>query len=257
MLQESFSSEGTAAVGVGTARGRTPMGTRVRWLVEALAVCHNVNVSHDDSEGASPEKLVYQASSPDEVALVKFAASMGCGLVGRTLSHITVRCPGGQDAVYEVLHVFPFTSETKRMGIIVRRPDGRIALYMKGSDATMATIVSFSDWLEEECGNLARKGLRTLVVAVKYLEPQEYVAFHQRYEAAKRSIHDRDASMRNAVEDLECNLELLGLTGVEDKLQDQVRHDLAGVAWPAAVSSCPLCTQVVEADPLPAGQHYA
>lgn len=83
-------------------------------------------------------------------------------------------------------------------------------------------VSQFSDWLEEECGNLARKGLRTLVVGVKYLEMNEYLAFAQRYEAAKRSVHDRDASMRNAVEDLECNLELLGLTGVEDKLQDQV-----------------------------------
>jgi len=33
--------------------------------------------------------------------------------------------------------------------------------------------------------------------------------------------------MRAAVEDLECNLELLGLTGVEDKLQEQVSSTLA------------------------------
>ena len=31
----------------------------------------------------------------------------------------------------------------------------------------MMPIVEFSDWLDEECGNLARKGLRTLVVGMK------------------------------------------------------------------------------------------
>jgi len=106
--------------------------------VEALAVCHNVNVSREDGDA---DKLVYQASSPDEVALVKFAAGVGCELVGRTLSDNTVRTVGGGEAVYKVLHVFPFTSETKRMGIIVRCPGDKIALYMKGSDATMSSIV--------------------------------------------------------------------------------------------------------------------
>jgi phospholipid-translocating ATPase len=40
---------------------------------------------------------------------------------------------------------------------------------IKGADAVMGPIVEFSDWLEEECGNLARKGLRTLVLAMKVM----------------------------------------------------------------------------------------
>jgi phospholipid-translocating ATPase len=62
----------------------------------------------------------------------------------------------------------------------------------------------------------------TLVLAMKVMPKEDFHAFSQRYEAAKRSLVDRDASMRRAVEDIECNLELLGLTGVEDKLQEQV-----------------------------------
>ena len=50
---------------------------------------------------------------------------------------------------------------------------------MKGADAVMAPIVEFSDWLEEECGNLARKGLRTLVLAVKVLS-QEVISLPMR-----------------------------------------------------------------------------
>ena len=40
-----------------------------------------------------------------------------------------------------------------------------------------------------------------------------------RYNEAKTSIKDRDANIQKAVESIETELELLCLTGVEDKLQ--------------------------------------
>jgi len=202
-------------------RGRPPVQMRMRRLIEALALCHNVNVTLEDGTA------IYQASSPDEVALVNYAKLTGLVLEDRTLTSIVLRRPTGEVVDYEILNVFPFNSDTKRMGIILREHEtGRILFLMKGADATMTPIVEFSDWLEEECGNLARKGLRTLVIAMKVLSKEEYAAFSQRYELAKRSLQDRDASMRTAVEELECNLTLLGLTGVEDKLQDQVNSTL-------------------------------
>lgn len=56
-----------------------------------------------------------------------------------------------------MLNIFPFTSETKRMGIIVRdKVSKQITFYMKGADVVMSKIVKFNDWLDEECGNMAR-----------------------------------------------------------------------------------------------------
>lgn len=43
----------------------------VRDMITALAVCHNVTPVYPNAE--DPEYREYQASSPDEVALVKFA----------------------------------------------------------------------------------------------------------------------------------------------------------------------------------------
>ena len=55
---------------------------------------------------------------------------------------------------------FPFTSESKRMGILVKdNRTGEITFYMKGADTVMTRIVQYNDWLEEECGNMAREGL--------------------------------------------------------------------------------------------------
>lgn len=48
-----------------------------------------------------------------------------------------------------------------------------------------------------------------------------------RYHEAETSIHDRNLRKQEVVENyLESDLELLGLTGVEDKLQDGVRNTL-------------------------------
>jgi phospholipid-translocating ATPase len=51
---------------------------------------------------------------------------------------------------------------------------------MKGADSVMAEIVQYNDWLEEECGNMAREGLRTLVFGKKNLTPEAYASFSKR-----------------------------------------------------------------------------
>jgi phospholipid-translocating ATPase len=57
----------------------------IRDLVTALAICHNVTPIYDEDNNKT-----YQASSPDEVALVKIAESMGISLIKRTQTLITI-----------------------------------------------------------------------------------------------------------------------------------------------------------------------
>ena len=45
---------------------------------------------------------------------------------------------------------------------------------MKGADAVMRTLVQYNDWLDEESSNMAREGLRTLVVARRVLTQQQF-----------------------------------------------------------------------------------
>lgn len=79
---------------------------------------------------------------------------------------------------YEILYNFPFSSETKRMGIILRHlASRRVIFYLKGADSIMKNKVPEVQrgYLLEECENLAREGLRTLVISQKYLSAQEFV----------------------------------------------------------------------------------
>jgi len=69
--------------------------------------------------------------------------------------------------VFDILQNFPFSSESKRMGIIVRhRNSGRIIFYVKGADVVMLNKVKPGQrpCCQEFCENIAMEGLRTLVI---------------------------------------------------------------------------------------------
>nr|XP_054366230.1 LOW QUALITY PROTEIN: probable phospholipid-transporting ATPase IIB [Mirounga angustirostris] len=219
---------------------RKSVSSRVHDAVKAIALCHNVTPVYEPRAGVTAEaeyaeadqdfsdgNRTYQAASPDEVALVQWTESVGLTLVSRDLASMQLRTPSGQILTYCILQMFPFTSESKRMGVIIRdESTAEITFYMKGADVAMSSIVQYNDWLEEECGNMAREGLRTLVVAKRALTEEQYQDFESRYSQAKLSIHDRALKVAAVVESLEREMELLCLTGVEDQLQADVRPTL-------------------------------
>ncbi|XP_063989984.1 probable phospholipid-transporting ATPase IIA isoform X1 [Diachasmimorpha longicaudata] len=238
---------------------RRSESTRIYEAVHALALCHNVtpvydtttaNVNDDasittmetvdtgsiQSQTESDQHYynfeqtrTYQASSPDEVALVKWTEEVGLTLFQRDLNAIQLKAVNGELMSYTILQIFPFTSETKRMGIIVRdesTKDKEITFYLKGADVVMSGIVQYNDWLDEECGNMAREGLRTLVVAKKSLSEEQYLDFETKYNAARCAVNDRPSRVAAVIESLEREMELLCVTGVEDRLQERVRPTL-------------------------------
>ncbi|MCJ1299722.1 putative aminophospholipid-translocase [Hypocenomyce scalaris] len=220
-------------------RTRREIGSRVRDIVLALALCHNVTPTTEEVNGQT--FTAYQASSPDEIAIIKWTESVGLRLLHRDRHTITLQSVDSSRVAVRVriLEVFPFTSEGKRMGIIAQfvqdsestlspgHDAGEIYFYQKGADTVMASIVAANDWLDEETANMAREGLRTLVVGRKKLSPQQFRDFSTKYKQASVSLQDRDTGMARVVKDhLEHNLELLGVTGVEDKLQKDVKPSL-------------------------------
>ena len=215
-------------------KGRKNAVTKIAEAVKALALCHNVTPVFEQFDYDAPEqdqalnnKVTYQASSPDEVALVEWSEQIGLALIERTLTTLKLKTPLGEILGFTILQIFPFTSESKRMGIIVKDDaTGGITFYLKGADVVMGSIVQYNDWLEEEVDNMAREGLRTLVVAKKAMSPEAYLDFEQRYNKAKLSVINRATAIKTVLESLERDMELICVTGVEDKLQNNVRNTL-------------------------------
>ena len=73
---------------------------------------------------------------------------------------------------FEVLASFPFTSESKKMGCLIRSKNtGKVIYYLKGAEVVMEHKIKAGARasLLESCENLAMDGLRTLVFAQKVL----------------------------------------------------------------------------------------
>lgn len=54
------------------------------------------------------------------MALVQWTEQVGVKLANRDLNSMQIQLANGQTKSFQILHIFPFTSETKRMGIIVK-----------------------------------------------------------------------------------------------------------------------------------------
>jgi len=127
---------------------RRDLNYSIRDLATALAICHNVTPVHNN-EG----ERELQASSPDEVALVKFVESLGYSLERRDQKEITIKNKIGVLEEFEILECFPFSSDTKRMGIVVKyKKNGLILFFCKGAEVVMKDKVKpqqRSDLLEK------------------------------------------------------------------------------------------------------------
>ena len=191
----------------------------IRDTITALGLCHNVTPTEEDGVKG------YQASSPDEVALVKFAERINIVLSKRSQTQIQIINGDGKEENYEILANFPFSSDTKRMGILLKNVEtNRIVFYLKGAEVVMEKKVQENSraFLLETCENLATSGLRTLVISQRYIPYPEYEAWRKKYENAKTEMEDRDNKIQKVVEELEEGMEFLCVTGVEDKLQVDV-----------------------------------
>lgn len=100
--------------------------------MEILAVCNTVIVEEKN------DHIIYNASSPDELALVNAAKYFGYIFKGRDEDNNMI-VENVHDDIFELrfklLNVIEFTSTRKRMSIIVRTPDGRIRVMCKGADS--------------------------------------------------------------------------------------------------------------------------
>eukprot|EP00054_Salpingoeca_dolichothecata_P013519 m.75492 g.75492 ORF g.75492 m.75492 type:complete len:1176 (-) comp20522_c0_seq1:32-3559(-) len=199
------------------------------WLT-LLATCHTV-VPERDRE--NPDKIIYQAASPDEHALVTAVKHLGFSFNTRTPESVTISALG-QDERYEILNVLEFNSTRKRMSVIVRCPNGQIKLYCKGADSViyerLAPNQPFADATLGHLKDFASDGLRTLCLAVAQLDDETYTQWNNRYKEACTALVDRADKMDAAAALIEKDLFLLGATAIEDRLQDGVPETIRHLA---------------------------
>lgn len=78
--------------------------------------------------------------------------------------------------------------------------------------------------------DFAKEGLRTLVTSKAILPESEYQQWAKLYAEAKTSFIDRDVNIEKTAELIEKNMDLVGISAIEDKLQDGVPDCIAQLA---------------------------
>lgn len=74
----------------------------------------------------------------------------------------------------------------------------------------------------EDIDQYANEGLRTLLFTHRFIPEDEYMSWKKLYEDACTSLVDRESRVEETGEIIERSLDLLGVTAIEDKLQDGV-----------------------------------
>ncbi|GFV88598.1 phospholipid-transporting ATPase IA [Trichonephila clavipes] len=193
----------------------------IKEFLTLMAVCHTVVPEKDTDSG----DLLYQAASPDEGALVKGAKQLGFVFTTRTPDSVIVKALGKEET-YAILNVLEFTSDRKRMSVIVRGPDGKIKLYCKGADTVIYERLSdrqhHKEITLEHLKEFASNGLRTLCLAVAEIPAEFYEHWNETFHKASTAIQYRERKIQDAAQLIETNLTLLGATAIEDKLQEGV-----------------------------------
>lgn len=211
-------------------REHHPTASVIREFLTLLAVCHTVVPERDPS---NPDKIIYQAASPDEGALVRGAKKLGFSFNVRTPLSVIINAMG-QEEVYEVLNVLEFNSTRKRMSVVIRTPEGKIKLYCKGADTVIFERLQdkqmYLDGTVKHLEEFAKEGLRTLCIAMAELDPDEFQRWSDIYYKASTSLENREKNVDEAAELIEKDLFLLGATAIEDKLQEGVPESIAALA---------------------------
>ena len=204
----------------------------IDYFLKCMALCHECLIE-DTLEGVS-----FTGQSPDEITLLQSAWEIGVKYSKNIGGIIELIINQGNKIVpmkYEKICMFEFDSDRKRNSIVVRELEtSKYFLFIKGADNIMAGLLSKAnnDYLEKVSKDLlgfSEKGFRTLILGYKVIEPLEFDLFKVHYDEASTSVDFREEKIKKIAEMIECDINLLGCTAVEDSLQDEVPETIQDI----------------------------
>lgn len=196
---------------------------------------NNENQKNDEVDSISEleiedtDELVYHGMSPDEITLVNAAKDVGFEFRYRSNKEIEIKL-GGVKKIYKLLKMFPFTSERKRMTILVQDPEDPdfVIAFTKGADNVMKalSLERYNSHLNfDSIEQFAKKGYRTLLIGMKVIRFDEFKEWEEAYDEINKELDNKNKEeLEQLVYLIERDLFLLGTTALEDKLQENVHE---------------------------------
>jgi magnesium-transporting ATPase (P-type) len=224
----------------------------------SMALCHAVmpTVESSTDDPSSPVLISYSSASPDETALVEGARRLGVVLLRRQDDRITIDFLGRLE-VWVLAATFEFNSDRKRMSILAKGPfppseNDPIVLasahrgvwasiplpipcwhvFAKGADSVMLPPPRLNSidpfplaspaLVQQHLTEFASAGLRTLCLGGREVPSPEAEALIKDFQVASVAMVRRAQRLDEVAALVETSLHLLGITAIEDRLQEGV-----------------------------------
>ena len=192
-----------------------------------ICVCNDVFPTIKD------DKIIYQSTFPDDIALVKGAQQLGYEFKVRNYNNLMIKnCINHIIYKFEVLIFIPFNSDRKRMTVLVKDENKqKYYVFSKGSDSVMLSesneqksIITTYNYniekkkLERILEHFSKEGLRILVMGYKEIEEEKAINWKNRYIKSLKSYSKK----KGLFSEIEKDLIFCGCSAIEDKLQEGV-----------------------------------
>ena len=236
-------------------------GQTFEHFMRALLLCHTVVPNHEAARAAEQaaaaivaaggkkpvppkkgskaetalKKARYRAESPDELALILGVEYFNSMFMDKSASTLSIRLKGAE-VTFDQLAVNAFNADRKRMSVLMKSSTGEYFLICKGADNIMLPLTKLNQNEEkkrqvaERLHEMAVDGLRTLVIAQKKLTESQAMQWLSTFKDASSSLEDRESKLGDCAAELEQDMDFLGITAIEDMLQEEVPEVIADLA---------------------------
>ena len=178
-------------------------------FVRCMVACHTVTLTNGK----------YLGTSPDEVVLVQTAGDLGIKLLSRTQETCRILWLD-REVNYEILAQQAFSHENKVSRTLIKDDKGAGFYYIKGGFDALEDVLkmTFDDriFYTEIVNNFKKKGLRTMVLAYKTVNPDELEEFELKLESARSFPVNSEAKIAELFPLIEFEMEVAGITGIEE-----------------------------------------
>ena len=175
-------------------RPHTMFAKKARLFLLSIALCHTCLPEGNDEDG-----FTFQASSPDELALVQAAQELGLLVINRDAGTMTLKYERQDEEpfseVYEVLDVIEFSSKRKRMSMVVRFPDKRICLFCKGADSVIMDRLKLATLANQKVVDIERKASKRRSMEAQLALQRKSEHLERQNSSARRSLSNGRLSM--------------------------------------------------------------
>ncbi|CAG9328780.1 unnamed protein product [Blepharisma stoltei] len=186
-----------------------------------MAICNQVSIKKHCS---------YFSTSADDHALVKTSGKLGFKLIRRTSKKCLLNVLGTEER-------FPIiaaqnNSATNKTRIVVKDINNSVAvLYVKGPREKMIRILDLTSeqrqYLDDKMLMKDLSGVKSIYMGCKILTLEEYNQFKFAYSNAKLSPVNSEGRIEDLFDELEQNLEYLGVVCLEYKIQEGAKETIS------------------------------